>query len=133
MSHRYRAKLVALVAFVVGGIVGGAGGAYFVTQFTTAFFSDGWLLGTAVGVRDHVVVLERIKRGEIEAATEQLESMLDTSIISLGNAESKVPSTSSTIDSALRRAQSYRATYRRHSTSPVVDKALSDALREKDN
>jgi len=114
-------------------MVGGAGGAYFATRFTTSFFSDGWLLGTAIGVRDHVVVLERIKSGEIEAATEQLESMLDTSIIALGNAESKVQSTSSTIDSALKRAQSYRATYRRHTTSSEFDKAVSDALREKEN
>ena len=133
MNARYPLRSVAIVAFLLGGIVGGAGGVYLATRFTTSFFSDGWLVGTAVGVRDHVVILERIKRGEIEAASEQLESMLDTGIISLGNAESEVQTTSSTVDSALNRARNYRATYPRHTSSPEFDKAVSDALRGKDN
>ena len=126
MTNRARITLVALVAFLGGGV----GGGYVAVFFTSRFFSDGWMMGNGVDTQVQVRVLESLRTGEMEKATELLEVNLDGKIISLEISEENTEKTNRAVRKAIERAKEYRAKYHWHTKFPEIDEAVSKVLSQ---
>jgi len=130
MTNRSRIVLVALVAFLGGGIVGGMAGGYVAVFFTSRFFSDGWMMGNGVETRRLVRVLKNLRSGQIKEATESLELSLDGKIISLEISEQNTDKTNQAVRKAIGSAKEYRTKYPWRSKLPEIDEAVSNVLSQ---
>ena len=117
-----RVLLICSGAFIAGVAVGG-GAIWAMTERATA---QAIANDAAAGVGGKVLVLKSLRDGDAPKASEMLESMLDSDLVTLG----LVPE--ATINPpmvrAIARAADYRSGHPYNSGDPVVDSAVSDIL-----
>lgn len=130
MTTRTKITLVALAAFLGGGVVGGAAGGYVAIHFTSRFFSDGWMLGNGVDTQAQVSILKNLRDGETQKAIEFLETTLDGKVIGLQISEENAERTNQAVAKAIQKAREYRAQHPRHTQYPEVDESVSKVLKQ---
>ena len=129
-----KAKKIISVAliFLIGAIVGGVAGASISSYFLFSFFNNGSIMHDLVGIKQHVAALQKIRGGNIDGATELLESALDGKLIRF-SVDLKGPGQPhEPIDNALKAAKAYRTQYPRTTKYPEIDEAVAKALARAD-
>jgi len=128
MTYRGKLILVAVVAFLAGGVGGGIAGGYVGIYFVSRFFADSTVLGQSNDTQTHVTVLQHLRDGNTTKATEHLETVLDGNIISLSPTEGLSERTNQAVAKSIQKAKEYRSQYPRRTQYPEVDKGVSEIL-----
>ena len=128
MTPRTRIIFIAIAAFFGGGVVGGIAGGYVSISFTSRFFADNWMLGNSADTQSQVSVLQGLRDGKIEQATELLEATMDHKIIGLRLSEDHSERTNQAVRDAIQKAKDYRTKFPRHSRSTEIDQAVAKVL-----
>jgi uncharacterized membrane protein len=130
MTYRTQTILIALAAFLGGGIAGGVAGGYVAISFTSHFFADNSMLENGIDTQDYVSVLQSLRNGHIKEAAEHLEATMDHKIIGLRLSEENSARTNQAVREAIQKARDYRNKFPRHSGSKEIDQAISEALAQ---
>ena len=130
MTNRSRTLLIAILAFLGGGIVSGVTSGYVSIYFTTRFFTDGWMLGNVIDTEDHVKVLRVLREGKIEKAMESLEQSLNMKILGLLISDENTEKTNRAVSKAIQTVKEYRSKYPHSSKIPEVDEGIAKILEQ---
>jgi len=119
--------IISFTCLVLGVFIG----VFSAFQFGSHFVSRGTVADSASDVIVTVMILDRIRGGDLNGGIDLLEKKLDGSTIILG---AFLKSNSNYADNpgvrrALKSALSYRQRYSHQTENPEVDKAVTEALQ----
>lgn len=126
-------KIITIVLiFLIGAIVGGFAGASISSYFLFSIFNSGSIMQDVVGIKQDVCALQKIREGNIDAATKILEIALDSKLTRF-SVDLKGPGQPhEPINNALKAAKAYRTQYPRVTDHPEIDEAVAKALARAD-
>jgi tRNA(Ser,Leu) C12 N-acetylase TAN1 len=112
----------------VGGIIGGIIGSYITAHYFSSIMTNNRELSEAVSIKKNIVVLSKIKDGDIEKATDLIETFTDGHLITFSvptaGSEEVRKITAKTLESA----KVYRKEYPRTTRHKEIDEAVAKAL-----
>ena len=131
MTSRSKLLLSLALAFVVGAVIGLAGGGYGGLRLGKSSILNACLYNDARDVQIYVVTLKHLRMGKTEQASEPLEARMDDVLV-LFDPWEPVPGltgkTISEMNKAIREVKEYRVANPRKSNRPHVDKMVANLL-----
>ena len=129
MAPRARLIVVSVLSFVAGSLAA-SGIAYTVFTPVVGFFSDAHYSSAATQGKLYVKLLEMVRAGQTENATNMLEILLDGEVMTLGMYEERSSGAKDPgIYAAARVMREYREKYPRIASDPEVREVIERGLQ----
>ncbi|TAK90407.1 MAG: hypothetical protein EPO06_09020 [Burkholderiaceae bacterium] len=129
MTFRMRTTLITLGVLFATAIASGVAGWHVGVDSAAGFFADGYMLRNTTDVRTQVAVLQSLRNGQTEKATELLEAYLDGNIIGLSTRNSFSNRTNAAVAEAIQKTKDYRSNYPRHTSIQEIDMGVDRVLQ----
>jgi len=119
-----------VLAFLVGRVIGLAGGGYGGMRLMVSNFGNNWLHEQADDIRSRIVILKHIRAAEQSQALEYFEAQLDDDLISIEPDKYINDKTIAEINEVIQKAKEYRSRYPRTSSRPHVDQMVKNVFSQ---
>jgi len=136
MSEATRSRWFSFLIFATLYVIGVVAGGYIGARLASAAVVNNWVGSQTDYTQSHVLILRQLRRGEIDAAIEQLESQLDEDIVSLHPDYYEdfdiADRTRARVDTALEQARQYRQAFPREKRGRAIERDVEDALKKRE-
>ena len=113
---------------LVGGIIGGIIGSYITAYYFSSVMTNERELSDAVSIKKNIAVLKKIKEGDIEKATDLIETFTDGDLMTFAFPTAGSTEVQKITAEALASAKEYRKQYPRTTRHSEIDETVAKGL-----
>ncbi len=132
MTEKSRFRWYIFLAFAVLGVACLVAGGYIGARLASRAIVDNWVNSQTHYTQSHILILNRLRKGETDTAIEQLEAQLDRDIVSLSPDYYEdfniSDNTRARVDAALEQAREYRQAFPRQKRGLAIEKDVEKTL-----